>query len=175
MMGRTHIVGGVALGYLTLNNIDKFNVNLNDKNTLIIVTAGLIIGSLLPDIDHPRSTISLKIRPIGFIVSKLFRHREYTHSIVGAITMSLLSYMLLSYFNLTRDIAYVFIISLTIGIISHILLDMLNKTGVALFYPFTRKRVRLLGRYYIPIGMGWSRFEIVIFLLFSGLIYRFIM
>lgn len=173
-MAKTHIVGGVALGYLALNNIDKLNVDLQNTNTLIIVGAGLVIGSLLPDIDHPRSTLSLKVRPIGFIVSKLFRHREYTHSIVGAITMSLLFYMLLAYFEGTKEIAYVFTVSLAIGIISHIFLDMLNKTGVALFYPFTRKRIRLLGKYYIPIGGGLNKLEVLLLLIFSGLIYKFV-
>ena len=175
MKGRTHIAGGLALGYLAFNYIDNLNVNLNDSKTLIIASSGLILGALLPDIDHPRSMLSLKIKPIGFIASKLFKHREYTHSIVGSISMTLLMGLLIKYLGLDNGMNYLILKSLFIGIVSHVLLDMLTFYGVALFYPFTKKRIRLLGDCYIPKTVEWGIWEVIIFLVSSGVIYRFVM
>lgn len=175
MRGKTHIVGGVALGYLAFNYISILNVNISESNNLILATGGLVLGSLLPDIDHPRSTISLKIKPVGFILSKLFKHREYTHSIVGSLSMTFLIGIIINLLGVSNDINYLLIKSLFIGISSHIFLDMLTYSGVSLFYPFTKKRIRLLGNLSIPRTIEWGIWEVIIFFVSLGVIYKFVM
>lgn len=174
MRGRTHIVGGVAIGLLAFNYIEMLNVNISESNSLILATGGLVLGALLPDIDHPRSMISLKIKPIGFILSKLFKHREYTHSIVGSLSMTFLIGILINLLGINNDINYLFLKALFIGIASHILLDMLTFHGVALLYPFTKKRIRLLGNLYLPRTLEWGIWEIIISLVSAGVIYKFV-
>ncbi len=46
----------------------------------------VIVGSLLPDIDHPNSQISKKIP----IITKLLRHRGVTHSLLAVVILYLL-------------------------------------------------------------------------------------
>lgn len=141
MLYKTHIAGGLALGYITFNNFNILNVDVRESNTLIVITAGLILGSLFPDIDHKKSYLSQKVKPISFITSKIFRHREFTHSIVGTVIVSYLLYTILSKVNIEPIYTNMFLKSFVIGIASHIFLDMLTVSGVVLFYPFYKKRV----------------------------------
>lgn len=143
MLYKTHIAGGLALGYVLFNKVGILKVDLTQSKSLIIVTSGLILGSLFPDIDHKNSYLSRKIKPISFITSKVFRHREFTHSIVGTISISYLLNLILSKTNIESVYSRMFISAFTTGIISHILLDMVTVSGVVLFYPLYKKRVRL--------------------------------
>ena len=89
----------------------------------------LVIGSLLPDIDHPRSTLG-KFLPIGYLI----KHRTITHSILAA--------------------AIIWWIHPWVGVgyASHLLLDSLNPMGVPFLYPvsyrFNITRIRT--------GSGWE-------------------
>lgn len=174
MKGKTHVIGGLALGYLAFENIEILNVNLDVKTVFITANIGLIIGALLPDIDHEESMLSLRIKPISFITSKLFKHRVQTHSIIGSISMILLIGTILNLLRIEGPVKLIFLKALSIGIASHILFDMLTFKGVALFYPFTKKRIRLIRNLYIPSTVEWGVWEIIIFLLSSGVIYRFV-
>lgn len=62
---------------------------------------------------------------MGYLGSK-FSHRSFTHSILGCFVYTLI----LSY-GFNNNILIPFLC----GYISHIILDLLNKKGVALFYP----------------------------------------
>ena len=138
---KTHIAGGLALGYILFNKVPMLNVDITESKTLIIITSGLVLGSLFPDIDHKNSYLSRKVKPISFITSKLFKHREFTHSIVGTISFSYLLHIILNKMN--REIIYssMFRNAFTIGFISHIILDMMTISGVVLFYPIYKKRI----------------------------------
>lgn len=117
------------------------NVDITESKSLIIITSGLILGSLFPDIDHRNSYLSRKLKPISYITSKIFKHREFTHSIVGTISVSYLLYIILSKTNIDPIYSYMFIKAFTVGIISHIILDMLTVSGVVLFYPIYKRRI----------------------------------
>lgn len=174
MMGKTHVISGVALGCFVFSNIDILNVNIRDEKTFIIATTGLVMGSLLPDIDHPKSIISSKLKIVSIFTSRLFKHREYTHSIVGISTMTLLIGIILDLLGVNRWFNFVFLKSLFIGIATHILMDMLTFSGVSLFYPFTKKRVKLLGNYYLPGSIGGGISEMIISVISSFVIYRYL-
>lgn len=167
MKYRTHIAGGLALGYVVYNNMNFSFANIDNKSSFFIATAGLLVGSLISDIDTKKSYASNKAKPISFITSKLLKHRGYTHSIVGTLSMTLIVYFLLEYFGLKSNAINLFSISFMLGMISHILLDMFNPTGVELFYPFTDKRQMFLKK-----GIATTyNFSFKEFLVFASLLF----
>lgn len=143
MLYKTHMVGGLALGYLAFTKSNIFIGNIAESKTLLIVTGGLLLGSLLPDIDHGNSFISKKLKPISKVTSKAFKHREFTHSILGSLLILIFFDFILKQITIDDIYRQVFIQSLGIGIISHIFLDMLTPAGVVLFYPLSKKRIKL--------------------------------
>lgn len=100
MKGTTHLAAGVTAALL-----------LASKG--VVPAAAIIAGSVLPDIDSPKSLVG-RHWPI---IPKLLPHRTITHSFLfyaGA-------YLLSPY--------------LALGILIHIFLDMLNPKGVKFFWP----------------------------------------
>lgn len=165
MMSRTHITGGLGIGYTIFNNIDLLNVNLHDDKTFLLVTAGLVFGSLIPDIDHPKSKFSLSNKAISFIPSRLLKHRGFTHSILGAITITGLSKLALALSGVSSVNQAILTKSIFIGILTHIFLDMLTPSGICLFSP-SNKRVSIGSIKTKSLG------EYVIFIMLSILFYR---
>lgn len=85
----------------------------DDVTAMCFVT----FGSILPDIDHPGSMIGKNVP----LLPKLFQHRGFTHSILFCLLMSLVN------------------IWICIGCLVHIIMDMMTKQGVELFYPLKSK------------------------------------
>ena len=100
MTFKTHLTGGILASTLCCTTIGN--------------AALVVIGSLLPDIDHADSALGKSVP----FVSKLFKHRGITHSLL----MLIICWFLLSPY-------------IAIGVASHILLDMLTKQGVKLLWP----------------------------------------
>lgn len=88
-----------------------------------------MIGTLLPDIDEKNSAFGYIFRPFSFF----FEHRGFLHSVLPAIAIGVLVAIFL---NVEIGFAAFF------GYLMHLMLDMLNHMGVALFYPFSRFRVK---------------------------------
>lgn len=85
--------------------------------------------AVLPDIDQPESWIARRIDPLG-IVSKVFRHRTFTHSLL----MTVLLYCVL--FVAFPAIPVWLASGVFVGWVSHWLIDLTNPMGVMLFWPF---------------------------------------
>jgi inner membrane protein len=136
---KTHIAGGVTLGLMI------YASSLIEMGTGPLIVAstctGLVIGSVLPDIDHPNSFISKKAKITSFFTSKMFKHRTTTHSLV--INSMFVGLLLLLTQNYSSVYFSKFVNALGTGILSHIILDMLTTGGVAIFYPITAKRFNL--------------------------------
>lgn len=164
MKGKTHIAGGIALGYLAFNSIDILNVNLNDEKVFLLATVGLTLGALLPDIDHSNSIITNRVKPIGKVISKIFKHRGFTHSILGSLVMVFLMNLLFKVFGLNKEISLFLLKSIYIGIMSHIFLDMLTPSGVSLLYPYNK-------RYNIANFRMGGISESILVILFIGIAY----
>lgn len=109
-------------------------------------------GSLLPDIDHPTSTMSKKMgllllpyRILQFIFGKFEKtkhfvgHRGITHTVLFLVIPILIALFVPMY-----GIIKIALIGIAIGIFSHLFMDMLNPMGVPLFLPITRRKFRLL-------------------------------
>ena len=74
----THILGGLALTSLLC-----LHTEILDPMEVGAAAMG-VIGSLLPDIDHPKSKISnttLTTKLASFAISSTTRHRGFCHSL----------------------------------------------------------------------------------------------
>lgn len=120
--GRTHIVIAITI-YLLLDNVISLGVPIGSAFLC------LALGSLLPDIDHPRSMIGKYIAPISAVV----KHRGFTHTFLGVFIFPLPAL----YFGSE----YYFLV--VWGYLFHLLVDTLNPMGVSWLYPITNKKFSL--------------------------------
>lgn len=118
MLAKTHLVGGAAAGVAAAHYLPH-------EPALLIGAA--VLGSLLPDICHSGSTIGRKAPLLANIVSAVFGHRTFTHSILA---MALIAWGL-SYLNTPPSILW----GLLAGYGSHILLDAMTRNGVKVLWP----------------------------------------
>ena len=88
--------------------------------------ATLAAGSLLPDIDSQHSGLGRMVKPLSGLLERKFGHRTITHSALGLLGFGVLSsWLLLIYPGVW--------VWLLIGVMSHILLDTANVSGVRLY------------------------------------------
>jgi inner membrane protein len=146
MTWRTHITFGLTF------TVFGFTILSLSFNPFGIIIAAL--GALFPDLDASESKIkNLKlskksgllslIKPfeiLGFILHKTFGHRGALHSLVGLVGFSFIAYLISNYFG-----EPLFFIYFSLGFLSHLISDMLTKSGVEIFYPWKRN-FRLLPR-----------------------------
>lgn len=163
MTGKTHMLFGAALSLYILPKLgieanlvtaaiasagalipdidhpgSKINqIMLPMKNRLgkMIIYSGLG-GVLLYKANNLDSTLTFL--GLILIVIGLSHHRSFTHSIPGAASLSLVSFMFFKNY-LSNNLIYAFII----GILSHLIGDFFTKQGIELFYPISEKNYRL--------------------------------
>ena len=119
MMARSHVVVGlsawaVAAPLLRLPPLDPAYLAL------------AAIGSLLPDVDHPKSWIGLRLRPMSTMLGVALRHRGATHSAVAVLGLVLL---------LQAGYHPGAVSALAIGYASHLAADLLTPQGLQLTWP----------------------------------------
>ena len=120
MISATHISFGVLLTEFILTSLGI------EPNTTTLALSG--IGSLLPDIDTPKSALG-RIFPFSKIIEHKYGHRQITHSWIFIVIALVLFCPFILFLGFLK---YAGII---IGVISHIMIDMANPSGVPLFYP----------------------------------------
>lgn len=119
MLGKIHATAGFCLGV-------ALSATASPAEAAIII-GETVLGSLAPDIDHKNSTISKKLRPVGFVASAVAGHRTLFHNaFVYAAAFATLWYF-------AKPTA-VFLIPFFAGIASHLLLDALNPMGIPLLF-----------------------------------------
>ncbi len=137
MNGTTHLLAGITAG-VALSYQQQLPLSL----TALCCCAGGL-GGLLPDLDHKNSTIAHKAWASGNMVAHLTTHRGFLHTPVFAVGLLLvLQPVLQEIFH--QSIPPEPLLALLFGMLSHLLLDMLNPAGIPLFYPLSRKRFHLL-------------------------------
>lgn len=130
----------------------------------VILTAliyGLaILGSLLPDIDHPHSFFGSKIPVIPTILYRFDGHRGVTHSLFGLIWAAIFGIILANTIKHLLSIEFpnfgqiipnsdltklqnsrLLIFSLGIGYLTHLLADFITNKGIPIFWPVRQKYV----------------------------------
>lgn len=105
-----------------------------------IILVSVFVGSLLPDIDHPRSVIGSVFFPISRWLHSNYGHRTITHS-AQFVLMSCSSFIVYPFVGIVTPLA------LVLGVISHLIADGMNVSGVPLQYPNTRPF------YFLPKGL----------------------
>lgn len=125
MMARTHLAFALLIYLLSL----KF-INTNNK---IIFLIFVLIGSLLTDIDTPKSKFGKKIKPLSNILSFLFGHRRLFHS----VWTPLILFIIYRYFFKS-----IIILALVIGYLSHLFIDGLTKQGINILHPIANLRIK---------------------------------
>lgn len=94
-------------------------------------TSGLVIGSLLPDIDEPSSYVGRRSFGVAAKVKEAFGHRGMTHSLVVWGVMVALVW---------RQSASPLVVGFVLGYLFHIIEDFFSVQGVPLFWPLSSKR-----------------------------------
>lgn len=120
MEGKTHIAGGIAVGALYLN----FGGSVEHE---ALFFGSLALGALIPDIDHTGSSIGRKVPLLDNLVSALFGHRAFTHSLL----ILFLAFFLFTQTSWPGALEF----GIWLGMASHMVLDMLTKQGIKLFWP----------------------------------------
>jgi inner membrane protein len=87
-----------------------------------------MIGALLPDLDHPKSTLGRRFRYISYPITIIFGHRGITHSLIAVVGVSYAAYVFQS--NIVAWLA--------MGYLLHLLGDYLTPSGVPLLYPYKK-------------------------------------
>ncbi|MFE0504283.1 metal-dependent hydrolase [Peribacillus butanolivorans] len=118
MTGKTHIMGGVAT-CIALASITSYDQ--------ILLTAAGVAGSLIPDICHRGSKVGRKFPILSKVISGLFGHRTFTHSLLFLVIVG----VLLSMFVPIQAVQ----VGVLVGIVSHLILDAATKNGIKLLYP----------------------------------------
>ena len=139
MMGKQHIIFGLALGtaiYPVLpETLTKLGTSSSVKEALLftgIYGAGVVLGSLLPDIDLEDSTIS-QIFPftiLSFFIRKL-GHRTITHDVLWTIPLGI--FLILK---------YPWFIGLILGYWGHLFLDGFTRSGIMWGYIFNKNKLK---------------------------------
>ena len=122
MNGITHGSAGVCMGCAL-----SLSMNLPLGPGLCTIATALL-GSMFPDIDIPYSTVGRVTRPISTLIQRIFGHRTLFHSFT--------LYGLAFYLAMVFWPEYVqFYIAFICGVGSHLVLDMMNPSGIQILWP----------------------------------------
>lgn len=141
MTGRTHDIVSFA-SLLTVASIYP-PTSLNLTTTIASLMGG-VVGALIPDMDQATNRL-YDLLPAGNFVGRILRylmlgHRTLSHSILGVyLFYKILTLIIPIIFNPVYVDTQIIIVSIMIGIVSHIFADSLTKDGVPLFFPFKIK------------------------------------
>jgi inner membrane protein len=123
MLWRTHFLAGASAGLLVAGQHADAKVAL--------ISAGVAgLAALLPDIDSPDSRIGRAVPVLPRVLKTAVGHRGVLHSLVGAVFMTLLFFLLFQHEN----VAYL-TVPFLIGYLSHIAADAFNPPKVPLLWP----------------------------------------
>ncbi|MBS4534309.1 metal-dependent hydrolase [Clostridium sp. D2Q-14] len=158
MKGKTHLVLGIAAGVTVVLN--------RETHSLPMMILGTSIGSLMPDIDHPKSKINQKL-----LTQKNKAYKILFYSLVGIILLYIYTlknneiYLLSGLISIligvsrhrgfTHSILGIFLfmklgnelinrfgyydiyLGFLVGYICHLFSDFFTKGGIEVFYPFS--------------------------------------
>ena len=157
MMAFTHIAAGSASALLAANWLGA------SRPQVVLLLAGGVLGSLLPDIDHPASSFGRRVLPISIPLSLIFGHRGITHSLMAVAGMVFLAWYALNHLAWHAGYSVPFVAGLAVGYLSHLAGDWMTNSGMPLLWPSRRRFVAPLRlftgdalEYLLAFGMyGW--------------------
>ena len=122
MMYKSHLTVSAAIALPILSVTHELNY---------IAVGGVLIGSLLPDIDHPQSYIGRKVWVLAKGINIIFGHRGIVHSLLPVLLLAIASSMLDS----------LFLWCITLGFLLHLIEDGFSKGGLGWFQPLKKKKL----------------------------------
>lgn len=125
MMYRTHL----AFAFL----VSLFTIKLFPNSNIYLFTSLTLLGSLLPDLDHPRSKLGKKIPFFSKTVSVAFGHRGIFHSLFFTVLVAYLASLFLPQYLVG---------AIFFGYLSHLVADSFTKMGVNYLHPFATLHIR---------------------------------
>ena len=126
MTAKSHINTTIAIGILPLYFFRNEIVFMFDYVAIYVI--GLVVGSLLPDIEESNSVVGRQVPLLSEWLNKKIGHRTYTHNILIYLVIFLFAY----YQSLTgSQFIYVFLIGFSLGSMLHSLEDCLTNSGVS--------------------------------------------
>ena len=123
MMARSHLLVGAAAWVLTA---PALHLPALDVGELALAMG----GALLPDLDHPKSWVGRRTRPVSTVVGAVLGHRGVTHSAVALLALA----ALLAHAGAARATSA----AIAVGYLSHLAADMLTPQGLRLAWPLRR-------------------------------------
>jgi len=137
MMGLTHVLFGL---FLFLMFWRSGLVGL-DAGFSGVVLGVLVVGSVLPDLDHPVGLVYSLFGVPRWLrrgVGKMVGQRGFLHTVWVALIVLVVGYLIL---GLILGLGFVAAFGLFVGYLGHLVLDSLTVRGVAWLSPLSRKRV----------------------------------
>ena len=126
---------------------------------LILLFMASLYASTLPDIDHPLSVPGRRHMALSEFINSHSGHRGITHYPITLLLIGLLMGFIWHYVPmsdwLSVGLLWIFI-GFLVGYLSHIVLDIFNSAGIALFYPIWKRRVKIpTGLKVKKVRKGW--------------------
>ena len=121
MLGMTHAAAGVLAAGCLAAQATPSPVQTG------LVTFGVVLGSLFPDIDSKHSIISQVARPVGTVVRMISGHRALMHDPVFYA-------LILLGLKLFFPSLFPWFLPMAVGVATHLLLDSLNPMGIPICY-----------------------------------------
>jgi len=142
MTARTHLVSSLSVALLPVLVVP---IPLQIMKMYLV---GAIIGALFPDLDETKSFIGSRTRLISDVLNALFGHRGITHTIAAVMLyagMLAFAWLFMSADQVTLGEYLMLSVGFLLGNILHSMGDMMTKEGgIALFYPFSSRRLYML-------------------------------
>lgn len=143
MTGITHGVVGVAAGMAAAHFQSVVGTSI-----FVCAAAGLL-GGLLPDIDHPKASISKYAIGVGGAARLVLSHRGATHTLLfAALLIGALLIIGAPVWSVT---------AFAVGMLLHLLCDMATIQGLRVLRPLSGRSFRLLpGAILGAPGVEWA-------------------
>lgn len=141
---KAHSMGGVCSGL-------AFSIATmppeNHFFYISVITVSSLFGSLLPDIDEPNSFIGKKVWLLSKLIKFTTGHRGIFHTLIITLIFPLI-YFLTKDNEIFLKLSWLpyqnIIIGLTIGYLSHLLMDSMTEMGVPLLWPITKEKISIM-------------------------------
>lgn len=141
MTGRTHDLAGFTLLHIAFVSLPLPTMTVS---TAVAAFGMVFIGALTPDIDQPTADLWRRL-PAGNVIGRIISpilgsHRMISHSLLGIILFGYGSFLLFQKLSsiILIDMEIVWFTCM-IGFLSHIIVDLFNRDGIPLLFPFPWK------------------------------------
>lgn len=148
MLGKTHRIGGVSFAAVASAAlyVEGYPLVTNNPEVIPLIIAGGWVGGLMPDIDHPNSTISNYrllgipiMKPFAWLIYILFGHRGATHTLwllyASWLPIMFGSIALFDQHLIISVLITMFGFGYLLGYFSHLILDSFTPSGTPMLWP----------------------------------------